>query len=88
MQTKTMYRYARADGGVSVAFVLPEGVTEYDLRYRLIADEGKALTDGVTVAECVDTATPDDWTEIDAPADEDEEAQYAEAGKILMGVAE
>ena len=86
MQKITMYRYERPDGGVSVSPTLPEGVEEYDIRYRLIADDGKALTDGEIVAECVDTATPDEWTEIDAPAEEDEEAQYAEAGKILMGV--
>ena len=88
MQKITMYRYERPDGGVTISPTLPEGVVDYDIRYRLIADDGKAMTDGEIVAECVDTATPDEWTEIDAPADEDEDKQYAEAGKILMGVSE
>lgn len=88
MQKITMYRYERPDGGVSVSPTLPDGIADYELRYRLIADDGKAMTDGEVTAQCVDTATPDAWTEIDAPADEDEDAQYAEAGRILMGVSE
>lgn len=40
--------------------------------YRLIADPGKVLTDGRTVTYCIDTATPEAWTEIDEPEPEPE----------------
>lgn len=41
---------------------------------RLIADEGKVLTDGETTTSCVDVCPADDvdkWTEIDAPVEEE-----------------
>ena len=52
MQTVILYRYKRADGGYSVSPNRPEG--EYETRVRLIADEGKALTDGKVVTQCTD----------------------------------
>ena len=90
MQTITLYRYTRPDGGVSTSPAKPD-TTEYTVKYRLIADDGKALTDDTTVARCVDVDSPVGWTEIDAPEDEGEmsdEEQYAKAGKILLGVSE
>lgn len=90
MQTITLYRYIRADGGITTSPVKPNG--EYTEMYRLIADEGKALTDGTAVAVCVDATSPDGWTEIDAPDDENGEmtevAQKAAAYDILTGVTE
>lgn len=89
MQTITLYRYTRPDGGVSTSPIKPDA-GDYSLKYRLIADEGKLLTDGTTVAGCVDVESPEGWTETDAPEDGDvmsEDAQYAEAGKILLGVS-
>lgn len=68
MQTITLYRYTRSDGGITTSPIKPD--TPFDLRYRLIADEGKALTDGTTVTTCTDTDKPDAWTEIDAPGEE------------------
>ena len=43
--------------------------------YRLISDEGKVLTNGTIQATCVDVLKEkaDEWTEIDAPAEEEEE---------------
>lgn len=61
MQKITLYRYNRPDGGVSISPVKPD--TEYTELYRLVADEGCALTDGLNHAECVDTENPDIWTE-------------------------
>lgn len=70
MQTIPVYRYTRADGGVSVSPVRPEG--EYTELYRLVADEGMVLTDGVNYAACTDTAKPELWYEVVDPGDEDE----------------
>ena len=69
MQTITLYRYTRPDGGVTTSPIKPyAGV--YSLKYRLIADDGKLLTEGTTITECVDVESPEGWTEIDAPEDE------------------
>lgn len=62
MQKIILYRYNRPDGGVSISPVKPD--TEYTELFRLIADEGGTLTDGVNQAECVDTDNPDAWEEI------------------------
>lgn len=45
----------------------PEYGTVIGTEYRLVADPGKVLTDGRTVTTCIDTATPEQWTEIDEP---------------------
>lgn len=89
MQTITLYRYTRPDGGVTVSPIKPD--VPFDLRYRLIADENKALTDGTTVTACTDTDKPDAWTEIDAPDDPENpnaatEADY-QAALEQMGVS-
>lgn len=68
MQIITLYKYKRADGGTTISPVKPEG--EYTEMVRLVADEGKALTNGETVTSCVDTDTAEGWTEIDEPEDE------------------
>ena len=56
---------------------------------RLIADEGKALTNdgGETVWNCVDVESADGWTEIDAP-EVDEDIDDSEALDIILGGAE
>ena len=43
--------------------------------YRLVADENKILTNGTIQATCVDVLKEkaDEWTEIDAPVEADEE---------------
>lgn len=90
MQAINLYRYIRPDGGVTTSTVQPDGVA-YDLRYRLIADEGKALTDGAVVTYCADVATPDGWTEIDDPDEDGYEPDAAtiedyQAALVEMGV--
>ena len=64
MQTITLYRYTRSDGGVTVSPQQPDEGTAYELRYRLIADEGLSLTNGEVFTQCTDTATPDEWQEV------------------------
>lgn len=87
MQTITLYRYTRPNGGITTSPVMPDGV-DYDLRYRLIADERKALTDGTTVTTCTDVSSPDGWTEIDDPGEMTETEEKAKAYDILTGVSE
>ena len=66
MQTITLYKYTRADGGVTVSPIKPD--CEYTEMYRLIADEGKVLTqDGVDTTTCVDVESVEGWYEVDAP---------------------
>lgn len=60
-----------------------DGTTE--TRVLLTADEGKALTNdgGVTLWNCVETASADGWTEVDAATDEP--ISDAEALEIITG---
>ena len=77
MQIITLYRYTRPDGGVTNSTVKPEG--EYTARYRLIADDGMTLTNGIDTAACVDVDSPDGWTEIAEPGEQSEIATYKAA---------
>lgn len=64
MEVKELYRYRRADGGITVSPNKPEG--EYTIAYRLIADEGKVLTkNGKDLYEVIDVDTTADWYEIE-----------------------
>lgn len=67
MQTITLYRYTRPDGGISVSPIKPN--IEYTEMVRLIADEGKILTDGTNTTTCIDVSSTEGWTEIDVPKD-------------------
>ena len=67
MQTITLYRYTRPDGGISVSPIKPN--VEYTEMVRLVADEGKALTDGTNTTTCTDVSSTEGWTEIDVPKD-------------------
>ena len=77
MEIKPLYRFLREDGGVTESPDKPD-VAEYITRYRLIASEGKLLTDGTTETYCIDVDSADGWTEIDAP----EEGPFAEYGGV------
>lgn len=71
MEIRTLYRYEREEGKITVSPNKPD--TEYTECYRLIADEGKILTNGETETSCIDVNTPEGWIEIDAPIEELEE---------------
>ena len=64
MEIKLLYRFLRDDGGVTESLNKPDGA-EYTTRYRLIASDGKLLTDGITETYCIDVDSADGWTEID-----------------------
>lgn len=63
--------------------------TEIDC-VRLTADEGKVLTNGTNEWNCVDVLPEDvaKWSEIEAPAPEDEEISDTEALNIITGGAQ
>ena len=82
MQTITLYRYSRADGGVSISPVKPDA--DYTALVRLVADEGMVLTDGKNFTSCIDTTTPDVWFEVadtdNAATEEDYQNALREMG--------
>lgn len=72
MDIITLYKYTREDGGVTTSPVRPN--CEYAEMCRLIADEGRALTqDGEILYQCIDTESVDGWYEVDAPEEENKE---------------
>ena len=78
MQSITLYKYKRADGGVTVSPIKPDG--EYTEMVRLVADEGKVLTsDGENFTSCVDTENPDGWYEVASAEDEATDKGYQSA---------
>lgn len=70
-------------GGVSLSPLNGEGryLSDY---VRLVAGEGKALTNGTVIFKCIDVLATDasNWTEIDEPGQEltPEEALYVILG--------
>ena len=81
MTVKTLYRYERAEGGITVSPNKPE--CEYTERYRLIADEGKYVTkNGVDLYCAIDTDSVDGWREI---TEEEKQISDEEALAIIRG---
>ena len=78
MTSNTLYIYERTNkkGKKVTTYSLTQNPalgTLIGTAYRLIAAPGKVLTDGRTVTYCIDTTTPESWTEIDEPQPEPEE---------------
>jgi hypothetical protein len=70
MQIVTLYRYERAEGGITVSPTKPQ--SEYTELYRLIADEDKALTqDGENLFGVIDTESTNGWYEVELPETEE-----------------
>lgn len=78
MQTIPLYKYEREGGGVTVSPSKPKN-TEYTEMYRLVADEGKILTNGEIQTSCADVDTVDGWEEIDNPEENATENDYLNA---------
>lgn len=81
MQTINLYKYVREGGGVTVSPIKPD--CEFTEMVRLVADEGKRLTnDGVSFCGCVDVYSVDGWQEVDDPDFVEPEAEAeAEEGE-------
>lgn len=93
MTIKTLYRYNRPDGGVSISPIKPE--VEYTELYRIIAEQNKALTqDYVSFYFCKDVTDYSNWFEIDydqennKPILSQDIIDKSKAYDILMGASE
>lgn len=74
MEIRTLYRYEREDGKVTVSPEKPN--VSYEETYRIIADEGKLVTiDGENNYSVIDTDIKDGWYEVDAPEEPEENAE-------------
>lgn len=63
MIIKELYYYERESDKFTVSTNKPE--CDYTLRYRLIADNDKQLTqDGVNFITCIDVESTDGWYEV------------------------
>lgn len=69
MKTIPLYKYIREGGGVTVSPIKPEN-SEYIKMFRIVADEGKILTNGKKQTYGADVESIDGWEEIDAPKTE------------------
>lgn len=64
MTIKPLYKFKRADGGITVSPIKPDG--EYTEMVRVIADEGKVVTkDGINFFSVIDDDSADNYYEID-----------------------
>lgn len=79
MQTKPLYKYTRADGGVTISPTKPD--VKYTQMYRLIADEGSEITNGQITTTCIDVVSFEGWH------DADDEITDTEALQIITGGA-
>lgn len=80
MTIKNLYKIIRPDGGVTISTAQPDG--DYVPYLRLIADEGKVMTNGTVKAPVVDVPDGDQglWTEVD---DEDQEMTAEEVMEMI-----
>jgi hypothetical protein len=60
MKKLTLYRYEQ-DGRTVVSLDKPSG--SFTEKYRLVADEGKVITNGLVTATVIDTDSPNEWSE-------------------------
>ncbi len=68
MQRKMLYKFQRSDGGYTVSPVKPD--CTYQVRWRLIAEEGMAITNGETTVTVVDVIHRSDceaWADCELP---------------------
>ncbi|MBP3206148.1 MAG: hypothetical protein J6M66_12105 [Lachnospiraceae bacterium] len=69
MIRKMLYRTEREGGGYTVSPERPEG-KGYNVRWRLIAEEGRAITNGETTVTVIDVQHRKDceaWSDCDLP---------------------
>ena len=67
MQIVNLYRYEREPEKITTSPIKPDDGIDYTIIYRLIADEGMAITDDSLIVESVDTDSSEGWTDCDLP---------------------
>lgn len=67
MRIVDLYRYEREPGKITTSPVKPDDNIDYSITYRLIADEGMAITNGSSIVESVDTNSSEGWTDCELP---------------------
>ena len=85
MQRKMLYKYQRSDGGYTVSTERPESGRGYQVRWRLIAEEGRAITNGETTVTVIDVQHRKDceaWSDCDLP----EELKPQSIETIVQGI--
>ena len=83
MIRKMLYKSERKGGGYTVPPIKPEG--SYQVRWRLIAEEGMAITNGETTVTVVDLQHRKDcesWSDCDLP----EELKPQSIETIVQGI--
>ena len=71
MIRKMLYKSERKGGGYTVSLIKPEG--HYQVRWRLIAEEGRAITNGEITVTVIDVQHRKDceaWRDCDLPEEQ------------------
>ena len=69
MIIKEIYCYEREKDKITISLIKPE--QDYQINYRLIADDGKLLTnDDLTFTPCIDVISSEGWYEVDFDSEE------------------
>lgn len=72
MKIIELYKYENEDGSISISPENRPGGVNIEYKYRLIADEGKAITDGENIFYCVDTEDVSQFFEIEKPKNDNQ----------------
>ena len=73
MIRKMLYRVELENGGCSVSLQKPPKGTPYQVRWRLIAEDGKAITNGkdtVRVIDVMHRKACNNWRDCDIPEED------------------
>ena len=79
MKRKNLYKYECDEGGYTVSPEKPPEGKDFWRRYRLIADEGKAITDGEIITQVIDVKSYAGGRDCDLPPEET-------SGSIVEGI--
>lgn len=64
MEIRTLYKYVRPNGGITVSLQKPD--SEYSIMYRVVASDGMLVTrDGEDKYSVIDTDSPEGWYEVE-----------------------
>ena len=78
MQTKPLYKYYRADGGITITPDQPNAT--YTQLYRLVAEDGGEITNGKITTTCIDVESHDGWRDVDGEITDTESLQIITGG--------